>query len=69
MSTPDPWCSLGKAWAELWVILKWRNCTEAVAVGILEEGRRPLGFAIFEYLNCLPALSSFVKIKENQTIT
>lgn len=66
MSTSDPWCLLDKAWTELWVIITWRNCPEAVAMlGFQKEGRRPLGFAIFEYLNCLPALSSFVKIKEN----
>lgn len=33
-------------------------------LGFQKEGRRPLGFAIFEYLNCLPALNSVVKVKK-----
>lgn len=58
LMTSDPQCLLGKAWTELWAILTWRNCPETVAMlGFQKEGRRPLGFAILEYLNCLPALS------------
>lgn len=45
-------------------ILMWRNNPEAVAIsGFQNEGRRPLSFAIFEYLNCFPALSSRLIVK------
>ena len=56
MKTSGLWCFFGIMWTELWV--QW--CGEITQrlrqSGFQKEGKRPLSFALFEYLNCLPAL-------------